>query len=1414
MKVKKMAVPIAILVMVVAVIFTVALTPAMAADPSDVCKDSIRLYGTFGEGAGNQSIACENKPYTDPEAPFFPQHPQAPRKDFMTFDPAIMDHDQGYPELIFYECSTNEVETGKEKVFKRMWYEKEWFKDKNENGVWDVVIDTPYGLDVRTLAEWNAKPEWEKVAGGESIVEWNNPEGKPDEDGADMANADIYAPAIVQEFTYFFTDEDIMPMMIAPGSQVLIPMAHNTSNPYRGLNSFDADGNASIDGVRDALTVESEATLNIDIDGDGTNESMNPDGLPLNGDETVVLTLRKSIDEGESIQFFDTIVEVDTVSDFGHAIFNFKDNEGGDSQRHTNYVTLGLEEVVTLHRAMPGISQANATFYLKLKTADAADNYAVVEVGRMFGQAHANIGISPDWNQKAFMVDEVLYSVAAVMTGPITEPVTENGDCIKYITIREKLPKFPIKIYGKHLEVWKPAMMLPEMAPFCEDHEVIVDVLTTQSIPQDQQDKIGEKIERPPLNITYDEEDIEERFNGSLLEILDETLHHLELRPKDTVTWEIIEDGAWGRMAYTSAGPCFSYCFEGDGLTPGREYSLIYYADEPDRFVNWGGNNPGKLIGTGTATAAGTLGISDCPTLGMDLPCWPDWNINPVPDYCDYHNGLDDYCHCSGAKIWLVPSDDYSEPTVTSWNNASKFLFETDLITYKETDEWPEDERWNVEWFHTYPHQYTNFILPPPERVLVTLSWIAPEAETTIWDGDDTKPLANYTYDRVKFWYEDCTGYLYVNESDSSIRLYGTFGEGAGDQSIPCENKPYTCPEGPFFPQHGQTPAKDFMTFNPAIMDHDQGYPELIFYECSTNEVETGKEKVFKRMWYEKEWFKDKNENGVWDVVIDTPYGLDVRTLAEWNAKPEWEKVAGGESIVEWNNPEGKPDEDGADMANADIYAPAIVQEFTYFFTDEDIMPMMIAPGSQVLIPMAHNTSNPYRGLNSFDADGNASIDGVRDALTVESEATLNIDIDGDGTNESMNPDGLPLNGDETVVLTLRKSIDEGESIQFFDTIVEVDTVSDFGHAIFNFKDNEGGDSQRHTNYVTLGLEEVVTLHRAMPGISQANATFYLKLKTADAADNYAVVEVGRMFGQAHANIGISPDWNQKAFMVDEVLYSVAAVMTGPITEPVTENGDCIKYITIREKLPKFPIKIYGKHLEVWEPGEMLPEPAPFCMDHEILVDILPTQSIPQNQQDKIGKKVPRPPLVINYTEEDIEPRFKGSLLEILDEPMKLGPNFMVDSCELTDEQWMVEWFHTYPEQYTAFRLPAGELYLMTLGWFAPEAETTIWDCDPDGPIKTKTGDRAKFWYDPTDPTDIYVTKTDGGGPVTPVCKGDSTGDDYIDFDDFMDFLDAYEKHSGETGYNEVFDFDEPIDGYIDFGDFMEFLDVYETSCP
>jgi len=159
----------------------------------------------------------------------------------------------------------------------------------------------------------------------------------------------------------------------------------------------------------------------------------------------------------------------------------------------------------------------------------------------------------------------------------------------------------------------------------------------------------------------------------------------LELENKDS-EWQIIPDDRYGELYYSTEGDVFCYEFRGYGLEATTGYSLIYYADFDPRFTVWGGNNPGALIGTGTADGSGNLVMSGSKELNMNLPCSPDWNIAPVPDYCDYHNGFDDYDHCSGAKIWLVPSNCYDAglKKVTTWS-PSGFLFETDLITYTYT---------------------------------------------------------------------------------------------------------------------------------------------------------------------------------------------------------------------------------------------------------------------------------------------------------------------------------------------------------------------------------------------------------------------------------------------------------------------------------------------------------------------------------------------------------------------------------------------------------------------------------------------------------------------------------------------------------------------------------------------------------
>ena len=162
----------------------------------------------------------------------------------------------------------------------------------------------------------------------------------------------------------------------------------------------------------------------------------------------------------------------------------------------------------------------------------------------------------------------------------------------------------------------------------------------------------------------------------------------LILEDKDT-GWDIIQNTTQGTLTYKTAGPEFTGTFQATGLTPSTNYSLIYYADKDPRFSSWGGNNPGAVIATFVTDGSGNIpAIAVNQNLGMDLPQSPDWNINPVPNYCDNNNTYDDYNTCAGAKIWLVPTSDLTNNStlpLDAWN-PSTYLFETDLINYNDTN--------------------------------------------------------------------------------------------------------------------------------------------------------------------------------------------------------------------------------------------------------------------------------------------------------------------------------------------------------------------------------------------------------------------------------------------------------------------------------------------------------------------------------------------------------------------------------------------------------------------------------------------------------------------------------------------------------------------------------------------------------
>jgi hypothetical protein len=156
----------------------------------------------------------------------------------------------------------------------------------------------------------------------------------------------------------------------------------------------------------------------------------------------------------------------------------------------------------------------------------------------------------------------------------------------------------------------------------------------------------------------------------------------LRLENKDT-DWKVISDGIYADLTFGTVGPKFTGTLTTHGLTAEKDYALIYYPDKAaDRFNKWDGAG-GVVITTWHGNAAGPIDKD----LGINLPNTGDWNIIADPDYCLNHNGFDSYAHCRGAKIWIVPTADLTSGALplTAWNPTT-YLFETDLITYLDSD--------------------------------------------------------------------------------------------------------------------------------------------------------------------------------------------------------------------------------------------------------------------------------------------------------------------------------------------------------------------------------------------------------------------------------------------------------------------------------------------------------------------------------------------------------------------------------------------------------------------------------------------------------------------------------------------------------------------------------------------------------
>jgi len=141
----------------------------------------------------------------------------------------------------------------------------------------------------------------------------------------------------------------------------------------------------------------------------------------------------------------------------------------------------------------------------------------------------------------------------------------------------------------------------------------------------------------------------------------------IELWQKDS-DWKIVEGGAWSKMKYNLSGSEFEFVFNGHGLAPDENYTLIYYPDP------WPGTGL-ICLGSGTANEDGNVHLQGSENTG-DLPASYDHNH---PDNAGENP--------SGAKVWLVLSDDVDceNQKMVGWN-PTEYLFEYDLITYEDTD--------------------------------------------------------------------------------------------------------------------------------------------------------------------------------------------------------------------------------------------------------------------------------------------------------------------------------------------------------------------------------------------------------------------------------------------------------------------------------------------------------------------------------------------------------------------------------------------------------------------------------------------------------------------------------------------------------------------------------------------------------
>ena len=191
---------------------------------------------------------------------------------------------------------------------------------------------------------------------------------------------------------------------------------------------------------------------------------------------------------------------------------------------------------------------------------------------------------------------------------------------------------------------------------------------------------------------------------------------------KNPVTWAKLGESI-ATLTFDTCNPQFVYTLDVTGATANTDYSLIYYADQQNRFTNWGGD-PLKLINAFTTDASGNYHMHVTHYGMQTLPYADDWNAGLDADYTQ---SPDSYAHAKGAKFWVVPTVDIPGIVDNTVWNPTTYLFEDDLALYIDCDDI------TPVWLpHVYPLFSTTTLQPESEYCWITFYHTA----LNIWPGN------------------------------------------------------------------------------------------------------------------------------------------------------------------------------------------------------------------------------------------------------------------------------------------------------------------------------------------------------------------------------------------------------------------------------------------------------------------------------------------------------------------------------------------------------------------------------------------------------------------------------------------------------------------------------------------------------